>query len=485
MEVLVLQYKINKRKLALSVCLLLLLSTIFIFTTQGQLTYAASNNKPPVVVAAERIPKQTIALGQTKVIDLSKLFYDADGDTLTYSVVSTPVGIVTTKINGNQLTIEGLAPGNTRIKVTADDGKLGRAMTSFEVEGLLYSNSSPEVAQALTNQTFVINSADSTFDISNVFTDADNDVLTFSAVSDNAGIATVSLTGTILSISPKEVGIATITLTASDGNGGTISTTFTVTVTAASSNHAPTVAQTITNQRGNKDGLNWNVELQDVFTDEDQDVMTFSATSSNEAVASVALNSGTSLSLTPKEVGTSTITVTADDGNGGQALTSFTVTVEAPMIFISDFVQGGEGRDVIELFNPNPVETPVGYEIVIHQYNPLTATRNVERVEVFSSYIANYIAINERFYDFFDITNAQYYNTEYHATNGSAIVAIALEHNGQIVDLLGDPTATTALLPNNGGLKRNSRFLSGSSMFESSEWGQLRPGDYSTIRANL
>ncbi|MFJ7669434.1 Ig-like domain-containing protein [Lysinibacillus sp. NPDC097195] len=478
-------YKIHKRKLAVCVCLLLLISTIFSFTTQGQITYAASNNKPPVVVASERIPKQTIALGQTKVIDLSKLFYDADGDTLTYSVVSTPVGIVTTTVNGNQLTIEGLAPGNTRIKVTADDGKLGRAMSSFEVEGLLYSNSSPEVAQALTNQTLVVNSADSTFDISNVFTDADNDVLTFSAVSDNTGIATVSLTGTTLSVSPNEVGTATITLTASDGNGGIISTTFTVTVIAASSNHAPIVATTIKNQRGNKNGPNWNVDLQDVFSDEDQDVLTFSASSSNGAIATAASNGGTTLSLTPKEVGTSTITVTADDGNGGQASTSFTVTVTAPMIFISDFVQGGEGRDVIELFNPNPVEAPVGYEIVIHQYNPITGTRNVERVEVFSSYIAYYVAINEIFYDFFDITNAQYYNSEYHATSGSTIVAIALECNGQIVDLLGDPTATTALLPNNGGFKRHNRFQSGSSIFESSEWGQLSPGDYSSIRANF
>jgi len=472
--------------LAVSVCLLLLFSTIFSFTTQGQLTYAASNNKPPVVVASERIPKQTIALGQTKVIDLSKLFYDADGDTLTYAVVTTPVGIVTTKVNGNQLTIEGLAPGNTRIKVTADDGKLGRAMSSFEVEGLLYTNSSPEVAQGLTNQTLVVNSPDSTFDISNVFTDADNDVLTFSAVSDNTAIATVSLNDTTLSVSPIDVGTATITLTASDGNGGTISTTFTVTVTAASANHAPIVAKTIKNQRGIKNGLNWNVELQDVFTDEDQDVLTFSASSSNGAVASATSNGGTTLSLTPKEVGTSTITVTADDGNGGQASTSFTVTVDAPMIFISDFVQGGDGRDVIQLRNPNmPYPIPAGYEIVIHQYDPTKHTHTIENVEVFNIYVKNYVAINSVFYDYMDITGNQYYNSEYFITSGNYVVAIALELNGQIVDLIGDPSSTTALLPNNGGFSRLDRFQSGSSEYNSSEWRTLETGNYSTIDAKF
>lgn len=454
---------------------MLVISTILSFST-----YAASNNQSPIVVASERIPKQTITLGQPrKVIDLSKVFYDADGDTLTYKVVPTPVGIVATQVNGDQLIIEGVAPGITRIKVTADDGKVGRAMTSFDVEVLLQANTDPVVAEALTNQTLAVNSADSTIDISNVFTDADNDVLTLSAVSNDTDIATVSLNGTILSISPQKVGAATITLTATDGNGGTISTNFTVTVTAASSNHAPIVAKTIKDQRGNENGVIWNIELNDIFTDEDQDALTLSVNSSNEAVAAVTLN-GTTLSLHPKAIGTSRIMVTASDGNGGQVSTIFIVTIEAPTFFISDFLQGGSGRDVIQLSNPN-MENTAGYEFVIHQYNPATGTRNVEKESIYSSNIANYIIINEIFYDFFDLTNATYYNTEFHVENGSYIVAIALERNGQIVDLLGDPTSTTALLPNNGGLARYSRFQSGSSIFESSEWRQLQLGDYSTI----
>lgn len=470
-----LDIKVNTRKILVTLCLMLVISTILSFST-----YAASNNQSPIVVASERIPKQTITLGQPrKVIDLSKVFYDADGDTLTYKVVPTPVGIVATQVNGDQLIIEGVAPGITRIKVTADDGKVGRAMTSFDVEVLLQANTDPVVAEALTNQTLAVNSADSTIDISNVFTDADNDVLTLSAVSNDTDIATVSLNGTILSISPQKVGAATITLTATDGNGGTISTNFTVTVTAASSNHAPIVAKTIKDQRGNENGVIWNIELNDIFTDEDQDALTLSVNSSNEAVAAVTLN-GTTLSLHPKAIGTSRIMVTASDGNGGQVSTIFIVTIEAPTFFISDFLQGGSGRDVIQLSNPN-MENTAGYEFVIHQYNPATGTRNVEKESIYSSNIANYIIINEIFYDFFDLTNATYYNTEFHVENGSYIVAIALERNGQIVDLLGDPTSTTALLPNNGGLARYSRFQSGSSIFESSEWRQLQLGDYSTI----
>lgn len=471
-----LDIKVNTRKILVTLCLMLVISTILSFST-----YAASNNQSPIVVASERIPKQTITLGQPqKVIDLSKVFYDADGDTLTYKVVPTPFGIVATQVTGDQLIIEGVAPGNTRIKVTADDGKVGRAMTSFDVEVLLQANTDPVVAEALTNQTLAVNSADSTIDISNVFTDADNDVLTLSAVSNDTDIATVSLNGTILSISPQKVGAATITLTATDGNGGTISTNFTVTVTAASSNHAPIVAKTIKNQRGNENGVIWSIELNDVFTDEDQDALTLSANSNNEAVASVTLN-GTTLSLQPKAIGTSRIMVTATDGNGGQVSTIFIVTIEAPTFFISDFLQGGDSRDVIQLLNPNVLEDTIGYELVLHQYNPTTSTRNVERVEIFRANNASYIIINEIFYDFFDLTNATYYNTEFHVANGSYIVAVALERNGQIVDLLGDPTSTTALLPNNGGLARYSRFQSGSSIFESSEWRQLQPGDYSTI----
>ncbi|MBD3921390.1 hypothetical protein H8B09_21655, partial [Paenibacillus sp. PR3] len=50
------------------------------------------------------------------------------------------------------------------------------------------------------------------------------------AVSSDSNVATVSVSGTNVSITPVAAGTTTVTVTANDGNGGTETTTFTVTV---------------------------------------------------------------------------------------------------------------------------------------------------------------------------------------------------------------------------------------------------------------
>ena len=133
--------------------IIILLTLIFSFCFQAQLTYATSINHPPVVVASERIQKQTMTLDQANiVIDVSKLFYDADNDSLIFKAIPDSVGVVTAEINSNLLTLEALSPGKTRIKVSADDGKLGRASSSFEVEVLPKLNNLPTVVQIINDQ---------------------------------------------------------------------------------------------------------------------------------------------------------------------------------------------------------------------------------------------------------------------------------------------------------------------------------------------
>ena len=56
--------------------------------------------------------------------------------------------------------------------------------------------------------------------------------LTFSASSDHPGLATVQISGTNLLVTPKELGSATITVTATDVDGAQISQSFVVTITA-------------------------------------------------------------------------------------------------------------------------------------------------------------------------------------------------------------------------------------------------------------
>ncbi|KYG92342.1 hypothetical protein A0U40_05205 [[Bacillus] sp. KCTC 13219] len=75
--------------------------------------------------------------------------------------------------------------------------------------------------------------------LSNYFSDAEGNTLTYTTSSSNTNIATVTLTGSTLTITGKAIGVATITVTASDGSLST-SQTFNVTV----ANTIPTVAVT-------------------------------------------------------------------------------------------------------------------------------------------------------------------------------------------------------------------------------------------------
>ena len=71
--------------------------------------------------------------------------------------------------------------------------------------------------------------------VSDVFDDPDeDDTLTYSASSDNKSVANASIAGSQMTVIAGDVrGSARITVTAADGNGGTVSTSFTVTVAEA------------------------------------------------------------------------------------------------------------------------------------------------------------------------------------------------------------------------------------------------------------
>lgn len=557
--------------------IIILLTLIFSFCFQAQLTYATSINHPPVVVASERIQKQTMTLDQANiVIDVSKLFYDADNDSLIFKAIPDSVGVVTAEINSNLLTLEALSPGKTRIKVSADDGKLGRASSSFEVEVLPKLNNLPTVVQIINDQighvggapilidtsnvftdvdndnlTLDVDSSNETvataqlnsqmitivplavgqsiitvqaddgnggivsttfkltviippnqppvveqtitnktgtvgdvltIDVSNIFSDPNNDVLTIEVNSSNETLATAQISGQVITILPLAVGLSTITVQADDGKGGKVSTSFSVTINNPTVNNLPVVAQTVSNQRATIGGIPWSIDVGNVFSDADNDSLTLAVSSSNSGVATASLN-GTTLNMTQKAIGTSIITITADDGKGGLESTSFIFTVDAPGIFISDFVQSGNYNDVLEIYNPTT--SPLyGYQLEIQQYNLISMQHSVEELDIsLVNPNMNFVVIHPYFYDFMDITLSFYYNEEFIFRDASKItVSITLkDSNGNIVDILGTKDSTTAILQSNGGYIRDKRLQSGSPNFNILEWAILPKDDFSTI----
>ena len=165
-----------------------------------------------------------------------------------------------------------------------------------------------------------------TVDLSAVFSDPDKDPLTFSAVSSDTTQVTVAVDGSELTYTSVSAGKPTVTVTADDGRGGTVSTTFTVTVHGLP-NDPPIVAKEIEDLTLSA-GETRDVDVSLVFNDPDKDPLTYTASSGDTTKATVSVN-GATVTVTAVAAGTSTVTVTAGDNKAGTVDDEFTVTVEA------------------------------------------------------------------------------------------------------------------------------------------------------------
>ena len=197
-------------------------------------------------------------------------------------------------------------------------------------------NNAPTVANALANVTMDEGFGTDMIDVSAVFADADGDALTYSAASSDEGVATVSISGNMLSVTEAGIGTTTITITANDGNGGTVTNAFDYTINMVDNpNNAPTVVNALADVTMEEGFGTDMIDISGVFTDADGDALTYTATSSDEAVVTVSVTANTA-TITEAGIGTSTITITADDGNGGMVSNSFDYTVDM-MNAVNDF----------------------------------------------------------------------------------------------------------------------------------------------------
>ncbi|MDZ7360218.1 MAG: FG-GAP-like repeat-containing protein [candidate division KSB1 bacterium] len=227
----------------------------------------------------------------------------------------------------NSFTIKNLSPGTTYYwSVQAVDNAFAGSAFAAEQSFTVPPNRVPVVANVIPNPTLSVSGPAFTRDLNAspaVFNDPDGDVLTYTANSSATNIATASISGSILTVTPIAGGSATITVTANDGRGGTVSTTFTVTVTT---NRAPVVVSTIPNQNLTVGGTPFTQNLMAIFSDPDGDALIFTASSSATNIATASI-SGSTLTVTAVSGGSATITVTATDGKSQAVSTSFTVTV--------------------------------------------------------------------------------------------------------------------------------------------------------------
>jgi subtilisin family serine protease len=91
-------------------------------------------------------------------------------------------------------------------------------------------------------------------------------------------------------------------------------------------NHAPTISQVLQDMQMGEDLPEIEVNLADYFTDPDQEVLKFYAQCDATSIVSTEI-SGSVLTITSHQIGSSNVSVIAEDGLGEIALQSFEVTV--------------------------------------------------------------------------------------------------------------------------------------------------------------
>ena len=318
-----------------------------------------TRNTPPTAVGS--IPAQTVIADESTTVDVSSYFSDPDfgvGDTLAYLASSSNNTVATAAVEDSVVTITALAAGVTIITVTASDllgnttagASSNTATQTFAVT--VTRNTPPTAVGSIPAQT-VIAGFTRTVDVSPYFSDPDfgvGDTLAYLASSSNNTVATAAVEDSVVTITALAAGVTIITVTASDSSGLTVSQTFAVTVTR---NAPPTAVGSIPDQTVTA-SVTTTVDVSPYFSDPDLsghgDTLTYSASSSNNTVATAAV--GGVVTITGLAAGAAIVTVTATDSSGSSATQTISATVYAadPVVEPRDdgcTIVGTEGDDVL------------------------------------------------------------------------------------------------------------------------------------------
>ena len=284
-------------------------------------------NRAPMVASlinARRIPRK-----ETETLDLTGAFSDPDGDSLTYEVVSSVRRLATGTVAGVELTLSAWWTGTTIFTVTASDpeGLTARQEFQVTVTRALRPNRPPVVTNPPLPPPVAIGESFTT-NLNAHFADPDNDALTFSAVSSDPGVAVVKVSGRTLEVRMVSKGAARIKVTAVDTRGESTTVEFTIhTEGLPGRNLEPVIIARFSDVTLSPGGT-LSINLGSHFEDPNDDPLTYGASSSDDAVAAVAIVSGSTLRITAAGLGTATVTATAADPLSLEASLSLEVAVE-------------------------------------------------------------------------------------------------------------------------------------------------------------
>ncbi len=236
-----------------------------------------------------------------------------------------------------------LDPANTAPRGAWSDGTTWYVADIDDRVVYVYRNRGPEAVGRLPNQRLAAGGSAQMVTVSHAFRDPDGDALTYSVESSNTAVVTVDVTRAEVIVQPPAMlpttTSALVTVTATDADGSQMMATrrFAVRIERAEdlpSNRGPVAVGRLPDlllQRAAAGGSTQMVTVSHAFRDPDGDVLTYSATSSDTALATVSVT-GAEVAVQPLVEGLVPITVGATDADGSQttATQSFDVRIGPP-----------------------------------------------------------------------------------------------------------------------------------------------------------
>lgn len=183
------------------------------------------------------------------------------------------------------------------------------------------TNNPPVATGAIPDQTVHV-AQSLTVDLSHHFNDPDGDALTYSAATQDANVATASVSGSNATLTGVSQGTTTVTSTATDMGGLSAQQSFAVNVP----NRPPEPTGSIPDQALSVgDTVQFDVSL--FFTDPDGDALSYDVATADESVA-IAILAGSTIDVVALRSGTALVTITASDPGGMSAELSFSATIQ-------------------------------------------------------------------------------------------------------------------------------------------------------------
>ncbi|HYG02565.1 MAG TPA: S8 family serine peptidase [Chryseosolibacter sp.] len=256
--------------------------------------------------------------------------------------------------------------GTHEVTVTVTDGVLGSAQKFWLTVSNV--NRRPVVVNAIST---VETTVESVININgnDVFTDYDNEGLSFQIISDDSTLATVRmLEGGEAEVKAIAQGIVPITMTATDNHGASATEVFVLIIDGFDDvPELVTAFDDVAVYLGDE-----NLRMPNAVHFSDDDLLTFTTHTSDPDVAQASIDHD-SLYLQLLTAGETIVTVVATDPGGRTVSTSFTLTV---MQRITDAEEGKYSR--VLTVHPNPSKG----DIIIEYYARTTSNHLIELLDV-------------------------------------------------------------------------------------------------------